>query len=997
VATSEPNSTERLLAEAEFVRRLAAALIRDADHAEDLAQEALVAAVGRQSAPHHWRNWLATVTRRLAARIWRTEGRRQHHEQPLTGAEPAAPEQHTLERLELQQRLTRAVLDLPEPYRTAITLRHFDDLEPREIARRLGWTPAVTRQRIARGKQMLRQRLDRDFGNRTAWLGAGSRWVFASPAAPWVTFAWLAMPKFVACLAALAVFTWLWVLIGPISTVPSAGTASAAVAQPQALAVGSNHQSDAAEPARLAVAAACRVLVRDERSQPLAGATVHCWDASGAAYEQYCDASGFAQFAADGPGGVLAHQNGRQPEFRLLPERRGEHTLVLASGLPCGGTLWIDDQPAPAGIRLVARSAGLPAAEELPEAVAQLLIPQPLEILTTAGGMFHATGLRAGPAQLQLPRTLWRIVDAAAPDDNHAQAPLTPGRLDLDIRTTRLPTLEGKVVWADDGAPVAGAHVLGLATFADDTHTPSTGALTDAHGHFVMPLAPSSHSRYRQWQRPEQRPPVHSVQLEAEAEGSNGPTRLTLDREAVRAGTLTVPLRRAPRCHFLAVATTGLPLAGAIVAARSTSAPTGTDGRGIMLGTAEDVRLVGAPGHRVGPMAPRQPAAGTADDPLVFELPPRNEIVVHVRGPGGAPPPRLRLQLTASELPFAGKRFARPLDEAFGLLVMDQVARNGHEYAAHATTPPTGTPVVLTSLEPGLELRLLWCDALGAPVAETTCTAPPFGGHAECTLVATTPGRFVAGTVYSADGQPLADAGVDLRALDAEGKTLLFAAGSMAQASTRTGATGSFRIGPVHLTVPLRLTVAAPGHAAWQNVLRADTFDAPFAVRLQRGHTVLVHVVDAAGHPVPADVSALEVDSAPQIEAAGVVRFPNLPPATVVFQATIGRVPFLLHHDAREPVAILRVPQPGRLAIRAPGGWPAVPVGQRWEALVQRLDQAEEPLHLHAPDRDGAADTLLLPGHYRVQVQLPGDPMGAPLLTTEVQVLAGERVVAQVR
>jgi len=72
-------------------------------------------------------------------------------------------------RAELQERLWRAVLALEEPYRSAVILRHLDQLEPREIARRQGCSPEAARQRVARGLQQLRARLDGEYGGRERW------------------------------------------------------------------------------------------------------------------------------------------------------------------------------------------------------------------------------------------------------------------------------------------------------------------------------------------------------------------------------------------------------------------------------------------------------------------------------------------------------------------------------------------------------------------------------------------------------------------------------------------------------------------------------------------------------------------------------------------------------------------------------------------------------------------------------------------------------------
>src|SRR6185369_409787 len=59
---------ERLLAHDRFVRGLARCLVRDAHAAEDLAQEAWVAALQVSPPPLSWHGWLATVVRRIAGK-----------------------------------------------------------------------------------------------------------------------------------------------------------------------------------------------------------------------------------------------------------------------------------------------------------------------------------------------------------------------------------------------------------------------------------------------------------------------------------------------------------------------------------------------------------------------------------------------------------------------------------------------------------------------------------------------------------------------------------------------------------------------------------------------------------------------------------------------------------------------------------------------------------------------------------------------------------------
>lgn len=75
-----------------------------------------------------------------------------------------------VERIELQRCVSEAVLALPEPYRSVVSLRYYEDLSSAQIARRLGVPEATVRVRLMRALERLRRKLDRTFGERRAWV-----------------------------------------------------------------------------------------------------------------------------------------------------------------------------------------------------------------------------------------------------------------------------------------------------------------------------------------------------------------------------------------------------------------------------------------------------------------------------------------------------------------------------------------------------------------------------------------------------------------------------------------------------------------------------------------------------------------------------------------------------------------------------------------------------------------------------------------------------------
>lgn len=169
-AMSTPHDLAQLLAQTGWTRSLARRLASDAHLADDLVQDAWVAALERPpelGAPV--RGWIASVLRHRWLDLRRARARRLARER-VAAAEEAWPSAHdVVEKASLQRALVEAVLELEEPCRTAILLRFFEELPQREIARRTGTTVATVNSRLTRGLARLRQRLSRG-GGRAAWL-----------------------------------------------------------------------------------------------------------------------------------------------------------------------------------------------------------------------------------------------------------------------------------------------------------------------------------------------------------------------------------------------------------------------------------------------------------------------------------------------------------------------------------------------------------------------------------------------------------------------------------------------------------------------------------------------------------------------------------------------------------------------------------------------------------------------------------------------------------
>ncbi len=214
------------------MRRLAVALA-GAGGADDLLQDTWAAALPETTKGiDRPRAWLGRILRNSARMQRRGEARRRGREQAVARAEGLPSAAELAAEAELQERAVRCVLELDEPYRETLLLRFFRSLEPAEIARAQAVPASTVRNRLHRGLEQVRQRMDaRHGGRRQAWVGA----LLALPRdpAPQVSTAaaaaaggLLVSTKFLAGVAATLAGAALVIWIG-------SGPRSASPAQPQ--------------------------------------------------------------------------------------------------------------------------------------------------------------------------------------------------------------------------------------------------------------------------------------------------------------------------------------------------------------------------------------------------------------------------------------------------------------------------------------------------------------------------------------------------------------------------------------------------------------------------------------------------------------------------------------------------------------------------------------------------------------------------------------------
>jgi RNA polymerase sigma factor (sigma-70 family) len=171
----EPTS-EQLMVEMDWVRRLARALLRDDAAADDVAQETwLIAASEQPDEDRPLRPWLARVVRNLSRTRRRGEARRDEREAAYedTSDRVVATPAELVERVELQRVVAGEVLALAEPFRSTILLHFFEGLSSAQIARRLGIPNGTVRRRLKTALDQLRDALrNRTDQPKGGWLAA---------------------------------------------------------------------------------------------------------------------------------------------------------------------------------------------------------------------------------------------------------------------------------------------------------------------------------------------------------------------------------------------------------------------------------------------------------------------------------------------------------------------------------------------------------------------------------------------------------------------------------------------------------------------------------------------------------------------------------------------------------------------------------------------------------------------------------------------------------
>src|SRR5262245_33913053 len=268
----------------------------------------MVAAIERPPAaptPLHLRAWLRTVVRRIAAAAQRDRTERVQRERRAARPEGDDAEREAGEQLARHRELTAAVDALPEPYRTAVALRYLADRKPAAIARETGATPHAVHQRIHRGLQLLRERLDQQHGSRAAWATPLAAAFPTAAFAPLLATTLMAKNAFVAAavLAVAATGTWIAVRSDAPQLPTDGATNSAAMTAAAAAIDAANRPAPPPAPAAAGpttrTSAEFTVVVVDARGAAVEGAEVHCFAENAQPVQQATRADGHVAFPAN--------------------------------------------------------------------------------------------------------------------------------------------------------------------------------------------------------------------------------------------------------------------------------------------------------------------------------------------------------------------------------------------------------------------------------------------------------------------------------------------------------------------------------------------------------------------------------------------------------------------------------------------------------------------------------------------------------------------------
>jgi RNA polymerase sigma-70 factor, ECF subfamily len=145
---------------------LAYRFCRDRSRAEEMAQDAFLRAyrgLGQWRKDAAFSTWLFAV----ATNLYRSQLRRIPAQtisiEDVARVQVSSPADGCFAEVDRDDAVRKAVLTLPEKYREAVILFYFHDMDIAAAARSLALPEGTVKARLSRGREMLRQKLQRQF------------------------------------------------------------------------------------------------------------------------------------------------------------------------------------------------------------------------------------------------------------------------------------------------------------------------------------------------------------------------------------------------------------------------------------------------------------------------------------------------------------------------------------------------------------------------------------------------------------------------------------------------------------------------------------------------------------------------------------------------------------------------------------------------------------------------------------------------------------------
>ena len=174
-----------------LVSSIAAAILRDVQLGEDVAQEVFLSAwqgIGRLQNPQSFAPWIRQVTRNQARMAARARGRRRRRmaedEQLLaSAADPAPAAREQLVSAEERETLAAVLDDLPDDAREIVTLYYREGRSTRQVAELLGLGEDAVKKRLERARAAIRRDVLERFGETMKRTAPGATFTAAVAAA----------------------------------------------------------------------------------------------------------------------------------------------------------------------------------------------------------------------------------------------------------------------------------------------------------------------------------------------------------------------------------------------------------------------------------------------------------------------------------------------------------------------------------------------------------------------------------------------------------------------------------------------------------------------------------------------------------------------------------------------------------------------------------------------------------------------------------------------